>query len=65
MTMTVALGDVDADLDDSGGDEDVGVAALEAGHGDLLVVSVHAAVEKGETEAGKSAVAELFVHVGG
>jgi len=59
------VGDVDADLDDGGGDEDVDVAAMETGHGDLFVVRGEAAVEDAEAEAGEGAGAELVVHFGG
>ena len=59
------VGDVDADLDDGGRDEDVDVAALEAGHGDFLVVGAESAVEEAEAQAGEGAGAELVVHLGG
>ena len=59
------VGHVDADLDDGGGDEDVDVAALEARHGDLLVVGAEAAVEQAEAQAGERAAAKLVVHLGG
>jgi len=49
--------DVDADFDDGGGDEDIDLAAFEAGHGDFFVVGGHAAVEQTEFEAGEWAVA--------
>ena len=58
------VGDVDADLDDGGGDEDVDVAALEASHGDLFVVGGEAAMEQAEAQAGQGAGAEFVVHVG-
>ncbi len=59
------VGDVDADFDDGGGDEDVEFAAFEAGHGDLFVVGGHAAVEEAEAEAGEFGGLELGVHFGG
>ena len=59
------VGDVDADLDDGGGDEHVDVAALEAGHGDLFFVGGEAAVEQAEAQAGEGAGAEFVVHFGG
>ncbi len=59
------VGDVDADFDDGGGDEDVKFAAFEAGHGDLLVVGRHAAVEEAEAEAGEFVGGEVGVHIGG
>jgi hypothetical protein len=59
------VGNVDADFDDGGGDEDVEFAAFEAGHGDLFVVGGHAAVEKAEAEAGEGAGGEFGVHFGG
>src|SRR5437588_2981722 len=40
------VGDVDADLDDAGGDEQVGVTRGEAGHPLLLLPSRHPAVEQ-------------------
>ncbi len=59
------VGDVDADLDDGGGDEDVDLAAVEAGHDDFLVVGGEASVDEAEAEAGERAVAELVVHLAG
>jgi len=59
------VGDVDANFDDGGGDEDVDLATLEAGHGDLFVIGGEAAVEQAEAEAGERAVAEFVVHFGG
>jgi hypothetical protein len=59
------VGDVDADFDDGGGDEDVDLAALEAGHGDLFVVGAEAAVEEAEAQACERAGAEFVVHLGG
>ena len=59
------VGDVDADFDDGGGDEDGELAAFEAGHGDFFVGGGHAAVEEAEFEAGEGAGLEFVVHVGG
>ncbi len=59
------IGDVDSYFDDGGGDEDVELAALEAGHGDFFVVGGHAAVEEAEAEAGEGAGLEVCVHFGG
>ena len=57
------VGDVDADLDDGGCDQDVDLAALEAGHGDFLLVGAEAAVEQAEAQAAERAGAQLVVHL--
>ena len=59
------VGDVDADFDDGGGDEDVEFAAFEAGHGDFFVVGGHAAVEEAKFEAGEFVGGKLVVHFSG
>ena len=40
------VGDIDTDFDDGGCDEDIGLATLEAAHGDFLVIGGHSAVEQ-------------------
>ena len=59
------VGDVDADFDHGGGDEDVEVAASELAHGDLFFGGCEPAVEEAKAEAGEGAVAELVEHVRG
>jgi len=59
------VGDIDADLDDGGGDQDIDLSAMEAGHGYFLFVGAEAAVEKTEAETGERAGAEVVEHLGG
>ena len=55
--------DVDADLDDRGGDEDVDLAGREGPHGAVLVVGGQPAVEHGDPQPGERSGGELGVHV--
>jgi hypothetical protein len=59
------VGDIDADLDDGCGDEDIDLSAVEAGHGDFLFVGGEAAVEEAETETCERSGAEFVEHLGG
>jgi len=60
-----SVGDVHADLDDGGGDEDVDLAAGELAHGGLFFGRRKAAVKEAEAETGESACAELVEHICG
>ena len=47
------VGDVYADLDDGGGDEDVEVAVVESGHDGVLPAGGHPSVEEADAEVGE------------
>ena len=51
--------DVDADLDDGGGDEDVDLAGLEAPHDRVLVVERQPPVEQADHQIGKDLLLQL------
>lgn len=59
------VGNVDTDLDNGSGDEDVEITAGELAHGDFFLGRGEAAVKKAEAEAGEGASAELVIHVSG
>ena len=67
MAHDRGVGQVDADFDDDGGDEDIGVAVGEVGHDGAFVVGGHAAVEEPDSgrEFAQRAVAKELVLVGG
>ena len=58
------IGNIDADLNDGGGDENVDLAALETRHGDFFLVGAEAAMQQAETQAREIAGAQLVVHLG-
>src|SRR5713101_353037 len=59
------VGNVDADFDDSGGDEDLGFVFAEALHNFFFFVAGEAAVQEAELELGKNFAREAFVFVDG
>src|SRR5712692_10565567 len=55
------VGDVDADFDDSGGDEDLGFVLAEALHDFFFFIAGEAAVQEAELELGKNFAREALV----
>ena len=59
------VGDVDADFDDGGGDEDVELGVAEAAHHAVFFAGRQAAVHEADAEVGEDLVGEAFVLVDG
>ncbi len=57
------VGDVDADLDDGGRNEDFGAAAFESFHGGFLFRRAEAAVKETDGDIGKDFAREVFEHL--
>ena len=59
------VGDVYADFDDGGGNEDVEVAVVEGGHDGVLLSGGQTSVEEADAEVGKDELVKSFVFLGG
>jgi hypothetical protein len=59
------VGNVDADFNDGGGDEDVDFSSLKTAHDDLFEVSVEATVKKPDAETFKRTGSQVVVHLDG
>src|SRR5271166_193064 len=56
------VGDIDANFDNRGRDQDIDVAALEAPHDDLLFIGVETAVQEAQAQAAEMGGAQVLVH---
>ena len=59
------VGDVYANFDDGGGNEDIEFAVVEGGHYDVLLSEGEASVKEADAEVGEDVLAEAFVFLGG